>query len=369
MKEEVKSARAISDNYNKLHRSYSNSSQKVNQINRDKKVQLADLAVAEKKRDDLKEEWERDGRVGLQSLEHVYDKSKSTLMFALAEYVQSQLDMHTTAMTTLTKVQAHLGELVHFATQQEALQKSSVVQLQSTLKQEEKMQREIDSAPRSLHPSLLSAAAAQDLYASRCPLQASWDAKREGRSSKTNVGFDVRRSALTIGDSTFHVDDILSLIKVGKADSTKVRITFVNRENKDEQLSFYSSKDREAFYEMFVLLRRGFGNSFVANTQLPVTHEDIKIWTGSWNMGDAPPDFNAEAAMEAWMPRNKFDFYVLTLQESEYTPRSGYLTAEDDFFSFMRVRYKLGINSLHQLWTVFTFCDLLFTSRYFFPPI
>lgn len=338
MKEEVKTARTISDNYNKLHRSYTNSAQKVNQINRDKKVQLSELAVAEKKRDDLKEEWERDGRVGLQSLEHIYDKSKSTLMFALAEYVQSQLDMHTSAMTTLTKVQAHLGELVHFASQQEALQKSSVVQLQSTLQEEEKMQRAIDSAPRSAHPSLMSAAAAQELYGSRCPLQASWDAKREGRSSKLSVGFDVRKSAMNIGDATYHVDDIMALTKVGKLDATKVRITFVNRENKDENLSFYSSKDREAFYEMFVLLRRGFGNSFVANTQLPVTHEEVKVWTGSWNMGDAPPDFNAEAAMEAWMPKNKFDFYVLSLQESEYTPRSGYLTAEDDFFQFMRVR-------------------------------
>jgi hypothetical protein len=343
-RDEVKSARNIADSYGKLHRTYSNSAHKVNQINRDKKVQLSELAVAEKKRDDLLAEWEREGRVGLQSLEHIYDKSKSTLMFALAEFVQARLDMYSSSMATLTKIQAHLGELVHFATQQEALQRSSVVQLQSTIQREEKLQKEIDNAPRSLHPSLMSAAAASALYASRCPLQSSWDAKREGRSSKTTVGFDVRTCALSIGDASWHVEDILALTKAHKTDSTKVKITFVNREYKDEGLSFYSTKDREAFYEMFCLLRRGFANSFVASTQTPVTHEEVKIWTGSWNMGDAPPEFNNEQGMENWMPRNKFDFYVLGLQESEYTPRSGYLTAEDDFFSFMRVH--LGDNYL-----------------------
>lgn len=343
-REEVKTARNISDSYGKLHRSYTNSVQKVNQINRDKKVQLSELAVAEKKRDDLKEEWEREGRVGLQSLEHIYDKSRSTLMFALAEYVQSRMDMYSSAMNTLSKIQAHLGELVHFATQQEALQKSSVVQLQSTIQREEMLQREFDAAPRSLHPSLMSAVEASSLFASRCPLSSVWEVKREGKTSKVTVAFDVRTSAMTIGDVTWHVDDILALTKAHRLDSTKVKITFVNREYKDENLSFHSTKDREAFYEMFCLLRRGLANSFVADTKLPVTHEEVKVWTGSWNLGDAPPEFSNEAAMENWMPRNKFDFYVLGLQESEYTPRSGYLTAEDDFFSFMR--FHLGDNYL-----------------------
>lgn len=343
-REEVKTARNISDGYAKLHRAYTNSVQKVNQINRDKKVQLSELAVAEKKRDDLREEFEREGQVGLQSLEHIYDKSRSTLMFALAEYVQGRMDMYTSAMNTLTKIQAHLGELVHFATQQEALQKSSVVQLQSKIQREERLQREIDSAPRSLHPSLMSASAASTLYASRCPLNSMWEVKREGKTSKVTVAFDVRTSAMTIGEGTWHVDDILALTKAHKSDSTKVRVTFVNREYKDENLSFHSTKDREAFYELFCLLRRGFANSFVANTQLPVTHEEVKVWTGSWNMGDAPPDFSNDMAMENWMPRNKFDLYVVSLQESEYTPRSGYLTAEDDCFSFIRLH--LGDNYL-----------------------
>jgi len=44
----------------------------------------------------------------------------------------------------------------------------------------------------------------------------------------------------------------------------------------------------------------------------PPTTETVRIWTGTWNMGDAAPPYDVD--LNAWMPRNQFDFYVVALQ-------------------------------------------------------
>ena len=45
--------------------------------------------------------------------------------------------------------------------------------------------------------------------------------------------------------------------------------------------------------------------------------EDIRIWMGSWNMGDAPPP----SEIDDWIPKIGFDLYVIGVQECEYKPK------------------------------------------------
>lgn len=46
-------------------------------------------------------------------------------------------------------------------------------------------------------------------------------------------------------------------------------------------------------------------------------HEEIRIWTATWNMGDAPPP----SELDSWIPRSGFDLYVIGTQECSYTPK------------------------------------------------
>lgn len=57
-------------------------------------------------------------------------------------------------------------------------------------------------------------------------------------------------------------------------------------------------------------------------------HEVVRIFCGTWNMGDAPPP----SSLQKWIPRGVHDLYVIAVQECEYTPRAPHETCESDWF-------------------------------------
>jgi len=69
------------------------------------------------------------------------------------------------------------------------------------------------------------------------------------------------------------------------------------------------------------------GIKSVANYTSNESTEDVHIFVGSWNMGNAPPPPN----LGDWIPAPLYDIYAIGVQECNYTPRYGYSSCEEDW--------------------------------------
>eukprot|EP00026_Physarum_polycephalum_P003984 Phypoly_transcript_04001.p1 GENE.Phypoly_transcript_04001~~Phypoly_transcript_04001.p1 ORF type:complete len:604 (+),score=58.19 Phypoly_transcript_04001:159-1970(+) len=75
--------------------------------------------------------------------------------------------------------------------------------------------------------------------------------------------------------------------------------------------------------------------------------EDVHIFTGTWNMGNAPPPPN----LGDWIPPNMYDIYAIGVQECNYAPRYGFGSCEEDWIATLQSHLgenyvKLSSNSL-----------------------
>eukprot|EP01111_Echinosteliopsis_oligospora_P011988 TRINITY_DN4066_c0_g1_i2.p1 TRINITY_DN4066_c0_g1~~TRINITY_DN4066_c0_g1_i2.p1 ORF type:complete len:569 (+),score=102.56 TRINITY_DN4066_c0_g1_i2:125-1831(+) len=82
--------------------------------------------------------------------------------------------------------------------------------------------------------------------------------------------------------------------------------------------------------------------------QPPEYTQQVRVFIGTWNMGDAPPP----PSLHDWIPPGQHDIYAIGVQECNYQPRSGYSSCDEDWFS--TVLHHLGddyakIASMHLL--------------------
>jgi hypothetical protein len=153
------------------------------------------------------------------------------------------------------------------------------------------------------------------------------------------------------------VDDILTLIKASKnSEGTKLKFLWSGtKESKLESFVFNSQMDREQFYESFMFAKKG-SLRYLTTNHRAISVEDLKVFCGTWNMGmicwrftatssfltsnfvpfrtgDAAPPY--EVNLNAWLPKDEFDIYVVAVQESDFVPRPGFVSPEEDLFGWL----------------------------------
>ena len=108
------------------------------------------------------------------------------------------------------------------------------------------------------------------------------------------------------------VDQVLQISRIPRAD-TKLKIQWKNRD-KATEIAFADRVQRERFLELLSFGTRCY--------HAEVDREDpLRIWIGSWNMGDAAPPSDLEE-LGRWIPLQGYDLYVVGTQECMYKPKS-----------------------------------------------
>jgi len=57
---------------------------------------------------------------------------------------------------------------------------------------------------------------------------------------------------------------------------------------------------------------------------------NVSLFMGTWNVGNTPPVVDN---FEPWIPKNKYDLYVIGVQECQYDQRHPYTTCDEDWFT------------------------------------
>ena len=118
----------------------------------------------------------------------------------------------------------------------------------------------------------------------------------------------------------FNCESILQIIRSRK-DNKKAKIRWNWSEITDKYI-FFSAEQRERFCEYALIATKK------ATKKPVISSEELDIFIGTWNMGEAAPPEN----IETWIPKDKHDIYVISTQECEYPPRRGLNSCETDWF-------------------------------------
>lgn len=121
-----------------------------------------------------------------------------------------------------------------------------------------------------------------------------------------------------------------------RSNSKKLRILW-NWSNFREEFLFPNELKREQFHQFVNLLKRmqiekvencfNFFSLFIKfQIQKFSILEGIRLFVGTWNLGEAPPPDN----LNLWFKTEPCDIYVISSQECEYVPR-GNMTLESDW--------------------------------------
>lgn len=346
MRDDVKHAKSCGEDYRSKHKNYSAAVQKIKQINRDSKVQLSELAAAEKKRDQLKLEFDLAGIVNLHSIKDVYLLERIKFSRQICEYLDTSTQFLAKMNGLLLGINDTVKECKLWVENQEDQRALNERNVKNTVARYQHKEVEEDE----LNPDLMSEQEVLEHFGSSIPWRQSFVVRREGSQKKVMLLFDLKERRLSVAyengketDQMHNIDDILYIDK-GTKNFEKVLMTMIirGREDKPESFLFSGHADREHFYELYWLARRGLHKTFLSESKRPLTHEEMKVWCGTWNLGDAQPEYHKKEALENWMPQGKFDIYVISTQESIYSPRTGYISPEEDLWAYLR--HHLGEN-------------------------
>eukprot|EP01127_Copromyxa_protea_P022884 TRINITY_DN8432_c0_g1_i1.p1 TRINITY_DN8432_c0_g1~~TRINITY_DN8432_c0_g1_i1.p1 ORF type:complete len:1031 (+),score=159.25 TRINITY_DN8432_c0_g1_i1:58-3150(+) len=100
----------------------------------------------------------------------------------------------------------------------------------------------------------------------------------------------------------------------------------------DARFTFESRATRDLCHELFWFFHDRIHRPLTVEGKIPRA-QDIKVLCGTWNLGEAPPNWYTDPIGEWLTPGH--DIYAISLQECTYTPRSGFATCEEDFFGWV----------------------------------
>ena len=137
--------------------------------------------------------------------------------------------------------------------------------------------------------------------------------------------------------------DSLMKIQRSKVNPKKMKIYWTKKET-PQRYHLHSQEERERFIEAACWARHLVASPpstpLMPKLAAPLS-EEVNIWIGSWNMGNAGPPADL-GLLEAWMPRNKHDVYVVSVQECDFEHAPGYGSCEEEWF--LKVEAHLGDN-------------------------
>eukprot|EP01104_Vermistella_antarctica_P017273 TRINITY_DN6095_c0_g1_i1.p1 TRINITY_DN6095_c0_g1~~TRINITY_DN6095_c0_g1_i1.p1 ORF type:complete len:1127 (+),score=247.22 TRINITY_DN6095_c0_g1_i1:338-3718(+) len=143
--------------------------------------------------------------------------------------------------------------------------------------------------------------------------------------------------------SSYHVKDQVTIerdaacllqVRRSKVNSRKVKLYWRDRVTYPERYVFSSPEERERFVEAAWYVRSqelGPGDASSSASTLFVPDQNLSIFVGTWNLGNAAPP----ETLSSWLLHKVSggsDIYAIGLQEAEYPPRAGYPSCEADLF-------------------------------------
>jgi hypothetical protein len=358
IRSDVREARLTKKKYDKLHYIYQTAVEKVKEINQSSKVVLSKLQEAEAERDSLKEIFEKNGKSTSMYLLQTYETSKCNIITHLCDYLEAMMEYHSHAYRTLEKIMTDIKKYRELAKKKrEELKKleeaNQIVKTQWV--------KGAANKNKLLNPRTVAVSSVRlsgtDRPGYELPSSILFDVVRVSRRpEKYNMCLNFDKRTLGIRNEktgeTFEVpiDNLLQVIKSHKH-SKCIKFRWRGRETKFDPYSFQSATEREKFYEAFWFMKSGFTREVLLSRKPPTTR-DIKIFCGSWNIGDAPPPY--DTPLDCWIPKEQFDIVAVAFQECEYTPREGYISCEDDCFAW--IGQHLGENYMKlagaSLWAI-----------------
>ncbi|KAL0233437.1 hypothetical protein PCE1_001952 [Barthelona sp. PCE] len=154
-----------------------------------------------------------------------------------------------------------------------------------------------------------------------------FSARKKARFGKKNV--TLRLSLLSfielVGNNeekNINMDAINSVSVVPDDKSVCV----LNVAPNDTDLVYYFSDARDCHH--FITCLNGFRNGKTSKEEIEedVAPEPLKLYIGSWNVGNETPC----PRLEAWIPKKGNHMYVFGVQEATYSPRDGYSNSRED---------------------------------------
>eukprot|EP00005_Dracoamoeba_jomungandri_P002552 CAMPEP_0174256092 /NCGR_PEP_ID=MMETSP0439-20130205/5350_1 /TAXON_ID=0 /ORGANISM="Stereomyxa ramosa, Strain Chinc5" /LENGTH=941 /DNA_ID=CAMNT_0015338551 /DNA_START=472 /DNA_END=3293 /DNA_ORIENTATION=+ len=125
-------------------------------------------------------------------------------------------------------------------------------------------------------------------------------------------------------DSSDEVKDSRSLdhlLQISRCASSDRKLKLLwNSSNKQQRVFFKTRQQKETFLLAAHEIKHGAITKY---------DEKVKIFIGTWNMGDAPPPYDK---LSLWIPPSMYDLYVISTQESTYhtedsSPESDWINA------------------------------------------
>jgi hypothetical protein len=364
---EVKEARLMQKKYEKMHLIYQHSIDKVKMINQSSKVVLSKLQEAEAQRDQLKEMFEKTGKMTMHHLTMTIEKSKCDLMSELAELMEAMMEFHNKASKTLEKMIADVQTSRSYADKKrEQLKKleEGVPEMMSK-KQWTRVSAKpsvVTARPASLTRAVgapsLSAVAPIEASAMEIPEIVKFEVTKSGRKPERQTFIlDIEKRILSIHtDKTgekydYPLDKLLQLVP-SRRQPRQTKLRWQGREEKLDRYNFLSILDRDRFHEAYWFAKLRQVREVILSTRQPVVSRDLKVFCGTWNAGDAPPPY--DVPLDSWIPKDQCDIYAVAFQECDYSPRESYISCEDDCFSW--IGSHLGGNYLKlagvSLWSI-----------------
>lgn len=162
-----------------------------------------------------------------------------------------------------------------------------------------------------------------------------FDASRKKEGKLKKIELNIWKGTFSYGrlkrrpKISFQFKDLYQCVKSKK---NKCKVTISTNTTPREKFKYYltSMETRERFCEIMWLGLCGIKS--VANYTSNESTEDVNIFVGTWNMGNAPPPAN----LGDWIPPGMYDIYAIGVQECNYTPRSGYGSCEEDWVATLQ---------------------------------
>ncbi|KAL0223756.1 hypothetical protein P9112_003146 [Eukaryota sp. TZLM1-RC] len=150
-----------------------------------------------------------------------------------------------------------------------------------------------------------------------------------GRKRTINIKLDLMN--LSVLTKKNEIESQTSIADIVKVESASDNISIFTNDNPNEPQTYYFSSgfNRQVFQNALHAFRSGKPLESV-DEEWKV--EPIKIFVGTWNLGNAAPP----SRLESWLPRSGYHVYAVGVQEAGYTPREGYSTCEEDWFGVVK---------------------------------
>ncbi|KAL0211964.1 hypothetical protein RCL1_005590 [Eukaryota sp. TZLM3-RCL] len=109
---------------------------------------------------------------------------------------------------------------------------------------------------------------------------------------------------------------------------TTAKLPHSNKEAPSFTFYFKSPLERQVFQNALHAFRNG---KPIESADEKWDIEPIKVFTGTWNLGNAAPP----PRLESWLPRSGYHVYAVGVQECGYSPREPYGNCEEDWFGIL----------------------------------